>query len=56
MGGLIGRRQRTQDGLEDVMPKMGPWRHGVVNDGDESSSVAKEGPVHKPRKFRTPRV
>jgi hypothetical protein len=58
MGELIGDvASALKARLEEGMPKMGPWRHGVVfDDGDESSSAAKEGPVHTPRKFPTTRV
>ena len=37
MGELIGDAVRAlQAGLEEIMPKMGPWRHGVVfKDGEE---------------------
>jgi len=49
MGELIGDAVRAlQAGLEEIMPKMGPWRHGVVfNDGDEPSSPDNGGPVRK---------
>jgi sterol 3beta-glucosyltransferase len=40
MSELIGDAVKAlQAGLEEIMPKMGPWRHGVVfNDGDELST------------------
>ncbi len=59
MGELIGDAARAlKAGLEEIMPKMGPWRHGVVfNDGDEPSSPDKEGPVRKvERSSRVPEI
>ena len=45
LGELIGDGVRAvQAGLEEIMPSMRPWRHGVVfNDGDEPSSPDTEG-------------
>jgi sterol 3beta-glucosyltransferase len=59
MGELIGDAVKAlQAGLEEIMPKMGPWRHGVVfNDGDEPSSPDNEGPVRKlERESRVPEI
>jgi hypothetical protein len=44
MGALIGDAARAlKAGLEEIMPKMGPWRHGVVfNNGDELSTADHE--------------
>jgi UDP:flavonoid glycosyltransferase YjiC (YdhE family) len=45
MGALIGDTVRAlQAGLEEVMPSLGPWRHGVVFKGGQEPSSA-EGAV-----------
>jgi hypothetical protein len=56
---LIGDAVKAlQAGLEEIIPTMGPWRHGVLfNDGDEPSSPASEGSVHKrERGSRVPEI
>ena len=48
MGELIAdAASALKAGLEEIMPKMGPWRHGVVLNDGESSSATKESPVGK---------
>jgi UDP:flavonoid glycosyltransferase YjiC (YdhE family) len=49
MGELIGDTVKAlQAGLEEIIPKMGPWRHGVVfDDRDEPPSSDGEAPVRK---------
>jgi hypothetical protein len=56
MGELIGDAVRAlQAGLEEIMPKMGPWRHGVVfKDGDVPASPDTEEPIRK--RVQTARV
>ena len=59
MGELIGDAVRAlRAGLEEIMPTMGPWRHGVVfNDGDEPSSPDTERPLRKlERSYRVPEI
>jgi UDP:flavonoid glycosyltransferase YjiC (YdhE family) len=59
LGELIGDAARAlRAGLEEIMPKMGPWRHGVVfNDGHEPSSPDTERPVRKlERSDRVPEI
>ena len=48
MGELIAdAASALKAGLEEIMPKMGPWRHGVVLNDGESASATKESPVGK---------
>jgi hypothetical protein len=42
---IVDAATALKAGLEEIMPKMGPWRHGVVFRDDESASVAKGAPV-----------
>ncbi len=59
VGELIGDAVKAlQAGLEEIMPTMGPWRHGVVfNDDNEPASPDAERPVRKPeRSYRVPEI
>ncbi|HUL02274.1 MAG TPA: glycosyltransferase [Gemmatimonadales bacterium] len=59
MGELIGDAVRALEvGLEEIMPKRGPWRHGVIfHDAGGPSNPDVEGPVRKPeRSYRSPRI
>ena len=49
MGELVTDAVRAlQAGLEEIMPTLGPWRHGVFfSDRDEPSGPDNEGPVRK---------
>jgi len=45
---VVDAVRALQAGLEEIMPAMGPWRHGVFfKDGNEAASPHDEGPVRK---------
>ena len=44
---IVDAASALKAGLEEIMPKMGPWRHGVVFNRGESSSAAEGGSVRK---------
>ena len=49
MGELIAdAASALKAGPEEMLPRMGPWRHGVVFNRRESSSAAKESPDGDP--------
>jgi sterol 3beta-glucosyltransferase len=53
LGDLIGdAAQALQAGLAELLPKVAPWRDGVVfSDGDERPSADRGGPVRKLRRW-----
>jgi hypothetical protein len=49
MGELIAdAASALKAGPEEMLPRMGPWRHGVVFNRGQSSSAAKESPDGDP--------
>jgi hypothetical protein len=53
LGDLVGDAARAlQAGLEEIVPSIGPQRHGVIfGDEDAADDEEKEGPVRKLRRW-----